>query len=64
MDDFLFSDEPHDVAEPQEVGRWKVIIVDDEPEVHAVTKLALSDFEFQKRSWSLYLLILVKKQKK
>jgi len=49
MDDFLFSDEPHDVAEPQEVGRWKVIIVDDEPEVHAVTKLALSDFEFQKK---------------
>ena len=25
----------------------KVIIVDDEPEVHAVTKLALSDFSFQ-----------------
>lgn len=28
-------------------GSWKVIVVDDEPEVHAVTKLALSDFEFQ-----------------
>ncbi|MFC3031744.1 DUF3369 domain-containing protein [Pseudoalteromonas fenneropenaei] len=49
MDDFLFSDEPHEAAQPQECGRWKVIIVDDEPEVHAVTKLALSDFEFQKK---------------
>ncbi|KXI30754.1 DUF3369 domain-containing protein [Paraglaciecola hydrolytica] len=28
-------------------GKWKVLIVDDEPEVHAVTKLALSDFVFQ-----------------
>ncbi|ASD67895.1 response regulator [Pseudoalteromonas piscicida] len=49
MDDFLFSDEPADVVEPEKVGTWKVIIVDDEPEVHAVTKLALSDFEFQKK---------------
>ena len=48
MDDFLFSDEPTDVTEPDKIGTWKVIIVDDEPEVHAVTKLALSDFEFQK----------------
>lgn len=26
--------------------RWKVLIIDDEPEVHAVTRLALSDFKF------------------
>ncbi len=48
-DEFLFSD---DAMEEQEVvclGSWKVMIVDDEPEVHAVTKLALSDFEFQER---------------
>ncbi|KZN47124.1 DUF3369 domain-containing protein [Pseudoalteromonas luteoviolacea] len=49
MDDFLFSDEPTDVTETEQSGSWKVIIVDDEPEVHAVTKLALSDFEFQKK---------------
>lgn len=30
MDDFLFSDEPADVVEPEKVGTWKVIIVDDE----------------------------------
>ncbi|ALU44379.1 DUF3369 domain-containing protein [Pseudoalteromonas rubra] len=49
MDDFLFSDEPSDSEVQEKSGTWKVIIVDDEPEVHAVTKLALSDFEFQKK---------------
>lgn len=44
--DFLFADEPEQPT-PQLNGSWKVIIVDDEPEVHAVTKLALSDFSFQ-----------------
>lgn len=47
MDDFLFSDEPQEEVSNTVQGTWKVIIVDDEPEVHAVTKLALSDFEFQ-----------------
>jgi response regulator RpfG family c-di-GMP phosphodiesterase len=42
---FLFADEPAQQQElPQEF--WKILIVDDEPEVHAVTKLALSDFSF------------------
>jgi CheY-like chemotaxis protein len=31
-----------------------VIIIDDEPEVHAVTKLALSDFSFQDKSLEFY----------
>lgn len=48
-DDFLFMDESEELpgktaVEP--IGCWKVLIVDDEPEVHAVTKLALSDFLF------------------
>ncbi len=47
MDDFLFSDEALDDVNEVLQGSWKVIVVDDEPEVHAVTKLALSDFEFQ-----------------
>ncbi len=47
MDDFLFSDEALDDVSEVVQGSWKVIVVDDEPEVHAVTKLALSDFEFQ-----------------
>ncbi|MBB1448505.1 DUF3369 domain-containing protein, partial [Pseudoalteromonas sp. SG41-6] len=49
MGDFLFSDEPEESVSEIEQGTWKVLIVDDEPEVHAVTKLALSDFEFQNK---------------
>ncbi|KKO47333.1 metal-dependent phosphohydrolase [Arsukibacterium ikkense] len=48
-DAFLFADE----SEPTAVvnhGHWKVLIVDDEPEVHTVTKLALSDFSFNNKS--------------
>jgi response regulator RpfG family c-di-GMP phosphodiesterase len=54
-DDFLFAN--HDVTEDEEelaIGSWKIIIVDDEPEVHAVTKLALSDFVFQDKSLEFY----------
>lgn len=46
-DDFLFANDAPEEEETSSVGTWKVIIVDDEPEVHAVTKLALSDFTFQ-----------------
>ena len=42
-DDFLFADDDVE-TELEDLGSWKVLIVDDEPEVHAVTKLALSDF--------------------
>lgn len=42
-DDFLFADDD-DENEQEDLGSWKVLIVDDEPEVHAVTKLALNDF--------------------
>lgn len=47
-DELLFLDESE---EDVVTGRstWKVLIVDDEPEVHAVTKLALSDFVFQEK---------------
>ncbi|MDX1676924.1 DUF3369 domain-containing protein [Arsukibacterium sp.] len=48
-DTFLFADE----SEPTEVinhGHWKVLVVDDEPEVHTVTRLALSDFSFNNKT--------------
>lgn len=28
---------------------WKIVIVDDEPEIHKITELALRDFEFENR---------------
>jgi signal transduction histidine kinase len=37
-------------AEGEKQRPWKLLIVDDEPEVHIVTRLALSDFSFQGRS--------------
>ncbi len=42
-DDFIFADDDEE-SELDDLGSWKVLIVDDEPEVHAVTKLALNDF--------------------
>ena len=50
MEDFLFADEPDDnIEEAKNRKSWKVLIVDDDPEIHSVTKLALNDFEFQDR---------------
>lgn len=53
-DDFLFANDPVDEEEFESIGSWKVIIIDDEPEVHAVTKLALSDFSFQDKHLEFY----------
>ncbi|MEE3719658.1 ATP-binding protein [Tumidithrix elongata RA019] len=40
-----FADEVDEVS-PQSLKSWKVLIVDDEIEVHEITKLALKDFTF------------------
>lgn len=53
-DDFLFSEEEtkseHAEANDQPIKKWKVLIVDDEQDVHEVTKLVFRDFEFEKKS--------------
>ena len=46
MDDFIFAEEKAEDAQSTNEQSWKLLIVDDEKEVHAVTKLALRDFEF------------------
>lgn len=48
-DDFLFADDSEEEI-VEERSSWKILVVDDEPEVHAVTKLALSDFVFQDKN--------------
>src|ERR1700687_1451520 len=53
QDDFLtFADDEQ--GEKFEFGhekeKWKVIIVDDEHEVHNVTRMVLGDFEFDGKS--------------
>lgn len=49
-EEIIFAEE----TEPQPLSEqtWKILIVDDEAEVHNVTKLALSDFIFEGRSLS------------
>jgi putative nucleotidyltransferase with HDIG domain len=50
MDDLVTLDDTLDLAhEPPSLPPWKVLIVDDEPEVHAVTRLVLGDFQFESR---------------
>ncbi|WP_338027382.1 hypothetical protein [Colwellia maritima] len=44
-DDFLFIDDSDEEETPEcsETKTWQVLIVDDDPEIHSVTQLALSD---------------------
>ena len=49
----LFADELDGAVPPgQRAGNngvWKVLVVDDEEEVHAVTKLVLADFSYENK---------------
>jgi len=49
MSDELMFAEESDEAEVVEQGSWTILIVDDEEEVHSVTRLALRGFTFQGR---------------
>lgn len=54
-DELLFADEEH---EPQQLGAkqpppWKILVVDDEPEVHAISRLALTGLEVRGRGVEL-----------
>ena len=51
-DDLMFQDEA--AGEPTKPAasalRWKLLVVDDEPEIHSITRLVLADFAFKGRS--------------
>lgn len=47
-DSLVFADEPVRALPP-----WKVLVVDDEPEVHNVTRLVLGNFRFAERPLEL-----------
>jgi DNA-binding MarR family transcriptional regulator/CheY-like chemotaxis protein len=55
-DEFIFAQEDEETPDVQETKsnqpeqNWKILIVDDEVEVHNVTKLALSDFILEGKS--------------
>jgi diguanylate cyclase (GGDEF)-like protein len=48
QDDLLFLDEQETSSDvPKDEGRWKILVVDDERQVHEVTRLALKNFKFE-----------------
>jgi len=49
QDDLFSDDEDEDEDEEHALNPWKVMVVDDEPEIHNVTKLALSSVSFEGR---------------
>lgn len=49
-DDLVFSDELPSGVALQAAAPWKVLIVDDEPAVHEVTKLVMAGFEMDGRA--------------
>jgi response regulator RpfG family c-di-GMP phosphodiesterase len=54
MDFLAAEDSVHASAAPPPQANWKILIVDDEPGVHDVTKLALNNFEFEGKSLELF----------
>ncbi|HEY0838373.1 MAG TPA: DUF3369 domain-containing protein [Azospirillum sp.] len=51
-DDLLFLDDQDGRGDKPASGpspRWKMMVVDDEPEVHSITKLVLADFAYKGR---------------
>ena len=51
QDDFLFLDHDEDTQEVEVTSdAWDILIVDDDPEIHSVTTLALSGVEFWGRT--------------
>jgi len=52
-DALVFADEKEKPLRAESRNKWKLLIVDDEEDVHKVTKLVLSDFSFSGRSIEL-----------
>ena len=49
--DFLAPSEPN---QNRNYGKpWKILIVDDDPDVHEVTKIAVGGYEFEERPFEL-----------
>ena len=54
-DELLFLEEdPTDNTENNTKDNWKILIADDDKDIHTVTKMALTDFEFKNKGLTLY----------
>ncbi len=50
-DELLLAPEsPSEAQDERTSSRWKVLVVDDEPEIHRVTRMVLDDFQFEGRA--------------
>ncbi|MDK2124643.1 DUF3369 domain-containing protein [Parachitinimonas caeni] len=52
-EDWLVDDVSHPVAQGPALAPWKVLVVDDEPDIHSVTKLAIRSVEYAGRGLSI-----------
>ena len=55
MNDFLFSENVIEESEAQSPQAfWNILVVDDEDDIHQVTKLVLSGFTFEDKALCLH----------
>ncbi len=50
----LFSDNDNTIPQGNNPPEWKILIVDDETDVHAITKLSLNGFTFENKRLDLH----------
>ena len=53
-DEMQFAEEDDELIARVDAGNWKILIVDDDAEVHGVTRLALGDFTFEGKGVDFY----------
>ncbi len=60
-EDLLFSNESSEILFPEgesntelPLNKWKILIVDDEPEIHKITTMVLKGYEFEGREFSFF----------
>lgn len=51
---YIFSDDESLDEDVMCTGSWKILVVDDEIEVHNLTKLVLSDYRFENRNLKIF----------
>lgn len=55
QDQLIFSDEQEEEKAGENLKpSWKILVVDDEPQVHVVTKFVLENFEWENRGLKFY----------
>ena len=66
MKDFIFKEEPELDKKNQSTKmdqKWRILIVDDDDTVHEITKLVLSDIEFEGRALEFISVYSIKEAK-